>query len=82
MLMNRLQLMDWLDENIPDWDGWIREERNINNYWNSYVPMKYDNILEERLGYISIINDVGCFERSIAMYKPIGGGTVLYDVYE
>jgi hypothetical protein len=77
MLMNFKEFIDYLDKNIPYWD--FIEKGNIKDDFR-YIPMKYDYILEKRIGYASVWNDVGCVEMTVSMYKPIGGGTVLYDV--
>lgn len=42
------------------------------------TPLKYRGIYE-RIGYLTIWNDVGSIEYSIAMYRPLGGGSILYD---
>lgn len=75
--MNFKQFTNWLDKNIPYWDFVIKEDTKDKF---DYVPMKYERILEKRIGYATVWNDIGCVEMSVNMYKPIGGGTVLYDV--
>lgn len=78
MLMNKLELVKRLDKDCPFWDFIVVEDIK-DKFIRKDVPMKYEGIVEERIGLANIWNDVGCLECNIWMYKPVGGGTILYD---
>lgn len=74
MLMNILELTDWLNKHMDFWS--IQRETSE---WDRYTPIKYEGIYE-RIGHIVVWNEVGSIEHTFYMYRPVGGGTVVYDV--
>lgn len=76
MLMNIKELIDWLDEKLYDC-----YEYSISQQFHMWCDRpKSSNY--ERIGIATVWNDVGSIEYSFDMYRPIGGGTVLYFVNE
>lgn len=79
MLMNFRELVDWVYENIPEdiYEFSIAKETPK----NCDLPIKFTYLNKyERIGYAQVWNDFGTIEFEFPMYRPIGGGTVLYDV--
>lgn len=76
MLVNYLELLNWLNnENFE-------EDYSIAKYFtkdDEYTPMKYRGIYEN-IGWADLWNDVGMCVATIPMYRPVGGGTVLYPI--
>lgn len=71
------RLMDYMDEGYSI-DRIFRNDRMHSNI-DIHAPYKYEGIYEY-IGYANIWNDVGCVEYCFRMYRPIGSGTILYDV--
>lgn len=43
-----------------------------------YTPIKYRGILE-RIGCLTVWNEVGGIENEFYIYRPLGGGELVYD---
>lgn len=74
------ELLLWLDDNMA-LDEYCMIDKHLvkQNDYVACTPIKYRG-LWEHIGYVTIWNSVGCIEYEFQMYRPVGNGTVVYDV--
>ena len=73
MFMNFKELTNWLDKRL---NSYYIDKKIVKE---SYTPFKYKGIYEG-IGYVTIWNDFGGIEYEFKMFKPVNGGTVVYEV--
>lgn len=71
MLVNIKELLDWLDDNV--FGDYYSIDKHYTMWCDRPRTCNY-----ERIGIATVWNDVGSVEYSFDMYRPVGGGTVLY----
>lgn len=77
MLKNRKELLTWLIDNKRlDDETYINIDRNIPK--DMYIPMRYNGIYEY-VGMYTIWDEVGGIAASGLCYRPVNGGTVVYE---
>lgn len=82
MLMNFRELLNWLDENMymdKSDEYYSIVKTLVKEHEKMYIPLKYRDRYE-KIGYCSVWNYVGSIEYEFDMYRPIGSGTVYYEV--
>lgn len=78
MLMNRKEMINWLIENKSiEEDTYVNVDRHLPK--DTYIPMRYDGIFVP-IGVYTIWDEVGGIASSGLVYRPVKGGTVLYEV--
>ena len=78
MFMNTRDLYKWLDEHMKG-DYSIMKHYVKQKDYTACTPLKYRGIWEH-IGYVTIWNDFGGIDYEFQMYRPVGNGTVVYDV--
>ena len=78
MLMNIAELMGYLEKELY-YCEYFSLQKETPKHFDWSIPFKYAGIYE-RIGYVNVWNDVGSVEYEFPMYRPIGGGTIVYDV--
>lgn len=78
MLMNRKETFNWLiSKRRLDDDAYISIDRK--NIKDIHIPFRYEGIYSP-IGIFTIWDEVGGIAASGIAWKPVEGGTVLFDV--
>lgn len=75
MLMNRKEITDWLK--TMGEEPYIHVDRKISS--NIYIPMRYYGIYD-CAGIYTAWDEVGGVAEQGFVWKPVGGGTLMYEV--
>ena len=79
MLKNRKEMFNWLiKERRLDEETYVNIDRNIPKEMK-YIPMKYEGIYD-LIGMYTVWDEVGGIASSGKVYKPVKGGTILFEV--
>ena len=77
-MLNYRELLIWLDEHLYE-DEEYSIQKWIPKEYNWPLPYIFDGKYV-KIGECTIWNEVGSVEYEFSMYKPVNGGTILYDV--
>ena len=78
MLKNRKEMFNWLiKEHRLDAETNVIIDRNIPK--DVYIPMRYDGIYK-CIGMYTVWDEVGGIASSGLCWRPVEGGTVLFEV--
>ena len=76
MLMNRKELTDWLNETMEE-EYYIHVDRKVPGH--IYIHNRYYDIYD-CAGMYTVWDEVGGIAEQGFIWKPIGGGTLMYEV--
>jgi len=74
-MMNFKELIDWLDGELQYCDNYVIDKQ----YHLCYTPIKYRGIYE-RIGVARVFDDCGSNICDFAIFKPVEGGTIVYEM--
>ena len=78
MLMNRKEMLSWLIKNKTiEEETYVNIDRHIPK--DIHIPFKYDGIYE-CVGIYTVWDEVGGVASSGFCWRPVNGGTVLFEV--